>query len=158
MTYFADNDFYYYNSGSHDADNWNCPLLAIGWLDQPNEYITDISIANGFLAKLTYLRKAFAEAFSSESFRGLHECTLCQCDEGERTLIDSHINLFVPGKNCVFVAPGRIDHYIEKHGYCPPKVFYNAVMQCPDPRGSKYDRLLKLANGDIEPPFQRNSW
>ncbi len=82
--------------------------------------------------RLAFLRFAFASAYASLLFRGWHQCSLCLAkgvDNRRATLADSHINLLVPTSDCVFIAPGRIDHYIEKHAYLLPERFSLALMQ-----------------------------
>jgi len=38
MTYIADMSLCSYHSGALDANNWNCPLYAIGWLEGNNVF------------------------------------------------------------------------------------------------------------------------
>jgi hypothetical protein len=58
----------------------------------------------------------------------------------------------VPGNQVVFVAPGRVDHYISKHRYLPPAEFIAAVWACPNPCSPEYRKVLRAANADVEPP------
>ena len=55
------------------------------------------------------------------SFLGLMACSLCAA-EGKRPTLSawSQENLFVPGSNVVYTAPGGIVHYVESHAYLPP--------------------------------------
>src|SRR5262249_21190553 len=114
MTYFADFSLCTYHDGPFQADSWQCPLLSVGWLDHPNAFPTGGWLAQDVRDRLAFLRFAFAEAYSAFEFRGLHTCSFCVA-EGMKVshawLRDSHVNLFVPGTDCVFVAPGRVDHY-----------------------------------------------
>jgi len=159
MSYFSDLDLCRYHRGALDTESWHCSLVAIGWLERDSEYSRGVGTTGEFIEQLEFLRQGFESEFSAHSFRGFHECTLCEVNaEKSNLLINSHVNLLIPSKNCVYVAPGRVDHYIEDHGYLPPLEFVNAVMACPDPREPEYDQNLKKANGGHEPPFQRKTW
>jgi hypothetical protein len=48
------------------------------------------------------------------------------------------VNLFVPGRACVYVAPSLIAHYIQAHRYSPPKEFVEAVLRCPETHSEEY--------------------
>jgi hypothetical protein len=50
--------------------------------------------------------------------------------------------LFVPFGKTIFVSPNNIAHYIDAHGYCPPKEFQRAVMECPEMRSIAYMKAL----------------
>ena len=66
-------------------------------------------------------------------FMGCHKCEFCfgiEDDVGRFTLqrygLVIHFgasNLFVPGKDCIYVAPSMIAHYVEAHAYEPPAEF-----------------------------------
>jgi len=156
MTHFADFSPCTYHSGPFHADSWECPLLAIGWLEHPNDFATGGRLTQDVRDRLAFFRFAFAEAYSPFSFRGLHDCSLCVAeglDVRHAWLRDSHVNILVPGTDCVFIAPGRVDHYVEKHSYSLPDVFVHALMQCPDPRDSDYEAALLRVNGGRNLPF-----
>ena len=55
-------------------------------------------------------------------------------------------NLYLPGKDCIYVAPSMIAHYIDEHHYDPPAQFWQAVMDCPEMGTPAYKQAL-LANG-----------
>jgi len=55
-------------------------------------------------------------------------------------------NLYIPGKNCIYVAPSLIAHYIAVHSYEPPEEFWNAVAGCPEMNCENYRKAL-LSNG-----------
>ncbi len=106
--------------------------------------------------RLVELRHQFAEAFPEFSFRGLHECSLCGGDEN--ILRGSHVNLFIPGDDVMYLATGRVDHYIEVHGYAPPPKFMDAVLNCPDPRSARYAAVLLGLNRGERPPLFPERW
>jgi|SRR6516164_5096908 hypothetical protein len=157
MAYFADFSACSYHRGPFDAGSWRCPLLAIGWLEYPNEFPKGGRLAEDVRDRLAFLRFAFSQAHSSHVFRGWHDCSWCRADGVKATLHDSHINILVPDVNRVFIAPGRIDHYVERHGYLLPKEFLGALMQCPDPRDSNYETMLASANGGVGSPLADES-
>ena len=156
MAYFADLSPCVYHGGALDAGSWRCQLLAIGWLEYPNEFPKGGQFTDNIRDRLAFLRFAFAQAYPSQSFRGFHDCSWCR-GEGilglGATLRDSHINLLIPDADCVYAAPGRIDHYVERHGYLLPNEFLRALMRCPDPRSDDYEPMLSRANRGVRSPL-----
>lgn len=156
MTHFKDLEFAHYHGhshgGPHCADEWKCSLLAVGWLEK-NESLPTGSCSSLVIAKLTELRHQFEVAFPRYSFRGLHECSMC---DGEAKLLhESHVNLFIPGKDVIYMTPSRVDHYIDMHSYGPPQDFIDAVLLCPDPRSNQYKTILTRLNRGQQPPLWR---
>ena len=156
MTYFPELALIKYWSPLHHGD-WDCPAYSVGWLESGEAYPMGTVSVQGFWDKLRYLSSSMLESIASHgSFRGLHSCSLCENDgkfAGEARLDGSHANIFVPGADCVYIAPGRVDHYIEVHNYLPPEEFVTAVMDCPDPTSPDYRAALIKANLGHETPF-----
>jgi hypothetical protein len=150
MTYFKDLDPVCYHDGPCCADDWQCPLLAIGWLERGHDFPTGMCPPE-VTEKLAELRRQFGAAFPAHSFRGLHACSIC--DGGAEYLRESHINLFIPGREVVYLATGRIDHYIDVHSYAPPIAFIDAALACPDPRSAEYKTALLRLNREQQPPL-----
>lgn len=150
MTYFKDLDLVRYHDGSCCADDWHCPLLAIGWLEKDHDYPSGIC-SSQVVERLAELRPMFAAAFPAHSFRGWHICSMCS--EKTELLHDSHINLFIPGHEVIYLATGRVDHYINTHSYVPPMEFVDALMMCPDPRSAEYQSALLRLNRGQQPPL-----
>lgn len=155
MAYFKDLQLIRYHEGCHDAVNWKSPLLAIGWLERPHEFPQG-NCPNEVLLKISELRQQFRDAFPADSFRGLHDCSICEAPEDH--LLESHINLFIPGDNVIFDVPGRIDHFIESHQYLPPIEFIEALLNCPDPNTEAYALALYISNGNCRPPLFPEKW
>lgn len=155
MTYFEDLTSCSYNNGPHDARSWDCPLLAVGWLEASHPFAKG-TVSGRVVDKLVGLGHPMTSNF--KTFRGLHQCSVCT-EEGEddNELLGSHFNLFVPGNGEVFFAPGRIDHYILRHSYRPPGKFVDALMQCPYPGSLAFFQRLDEANGGIEAPLMPTS-
>ena len=154
MTYYKDFTVCTY----FDASEWLCRLIAVGWLEQGKPYpkgSTDSRVAD----RIHLLRDEFQEAFPSRSFRGLHDCYLCSAiHAGRATLDHSHINLFIPHRGFVFVAPACVDHYIEAHQYLPPESFVDALMTCPSPLDAEYRDAIRASNRGFDAPlFNENS-
>jgi len=153
MAHFTDLSPCQYHSGPFDYLNWSCPLVAVGWLEHPNAFNSG-EVPTHFASKLRALAEQAGEAFPEIQFRGLHDCSLCAFKvDGTSSLSGSHINLFIPGHHQVFVAPGRIDHYIEVHSYQPPFEFIDSVLSCPMPGSSEYRRRMTSANDGSESPL-----
>ena len=123
------------------------PLLAVGWLNREHDFCRG-SVDRAFAAKLFELLR---DPWQPCVFCGCHECEFCRFSEGPNSFQLRRqndfvrvgcLNLFVPGEGCVFVAPSLIIHYIDSHGYCPPAVFQQAVLACPETRSMRYLRSL----------------
>jgi hypothetical protein len=143
-----------YSGGPFDAANWAVPLLAVGWLEHPYSP-PDREVSRRFTAKLAALIKQSRAAFRAHFFLGVHECSLCSAEGRESPPCPwSQENVFVPGRNCVFVAPGGIVHYVEVHGYAPPEDFITAVLDCPACDSRAYQAALARANLGAPPPLE----
>lgn len=86
---------------------------------------------------------------------GVHQCEFCRFSGGPGAFGFSEQsesvqmgvnNVFVPGNDCLFVAPSLIIHYIDAHRYCPPLAFQEAVTASPEMRSVAYLKAI-LANG-----------
>ena len=112
-------------------------LIAVGWLAR------DRAFSRGQVAAevVNKLERLANDAPSIFVYRGHHVCELCgpevdsrlTDDDGNRVPSSSHLNIFVPAEDRVFVAPQSLPHYITRHGYCPPAAFCDAVLNCPEP-------------------------
>jgi hypothetical protein len=78
-------------------------------------------------------------AYQPVLFMGIHECTLCPKDSRKV----GYRNLLIPTRHLLYVAPELIIHYIEDHGYQPPKEFIGAVLKCPEQESADYMELLR---------------
>jgi len=130
--------------------------MAVGWLEQGRPFPKGMA-EDRVAERIRLLREEFYEAFPSWSPRGLHACSICLAlRDGSAILDRSHINLFVPHRGFVFVAPGRVDHYIEAHQYLPPESFIDAVLACPSPLGAEYRDAIRASNRGVDAPlFQK---
>ncbi|MGV3661982.1 MAG: hypothetical protein ACO1TE_17490 [Prosthecobacter sp.] len=145
--HFADLALCRYSSGPYDADQWQSPLQAIGWLEQPHTFTTGAAPA-GLVARLETFMDASRRFYSSFVFRGLYQCTLCTAETARGShFAQSHVNIWVPGEGVIYIAPGTINHYVGDHRYLPPEAFIRAVMQCPDYASAAYCAALRAANG-----------
>jgi hypothetical protein len=150
MTYFQDMTVCTYFDRS-DYSHWACRLMAIGWLESCNEFSRGPADSR-LLERLSALRIEFGKAFPGITLRGLHRCSLCATKE---TLLESHINLFIPTIGFVYAAPGRIDHYIAAHGYALPEDFARAAAECPSPTSTEYREAMSAANRHYDAPIFR---
>jgi len=137
-----------------DAANWAAPLLAVGWLEHAHA-TSNGEVPRRFKAKLAALVKQTNAAFCLHRFAGIHECSLCLA-EGRKSppCPWSQENIFVPGRQCIYVSPGGIVHYVEVHGYVPPEEFIQAVLDCPPCDSRRYLAALTRANLGAPPPIQ----
>jgi hypothetical protein len=111
VAYYQDRAPCDYHVGAHSHSEWNCPLEAIGWLEHPNPVPIGVAPA-GLSDNVRRLAVDFRNAFPAILLRRLHECSLCRANgEAVVCLEGSHVNLFIPTKRAVLVAPARIDHY-----------------------------------------------
>jgi DNA gyrase B len=94
---------------------WKRPI-AVGWLAKGHAF------AQGPRDRELAQRLNWQLAEASEHERA-HPCDLCEAEVAR----SGKGVLFVPGVDCVFVAPELIGHYVAKHGYAPPRVFIDAM-------------------------------
>ena len=101
------------------GNEYAATLRAVGWLGREQTF------RKGTIAPDVYrrLRQLFNNPFQPFVAAGGHSCDLCQF-ESEAT---GSANLFVPADDLLLVCPELILHYINAHGYEPPKVFCDAV-------------------------------
>lgn len=115
------------------------PLLAVGWLESGYPYATGdpgpevCSRLNDFLWRL---------AWQPGLTCGGHLCRLGSCRYGS---FYSHRNIFIPGRDAVYVAPEGIVHYICCHNYLPPPEFCTAVLASPDEGSPEYFAALRAS-------------
>lgn len=131
MTYYKDLDRCGYFGERVPPD-----VLAVGWIARGCAFAKG-DPGQRFFAKLKHLI-AVGWTNPLTMYCGHHECELCRYDPST-----SWYNLFVPGHGVSYAAPEGIVHYIAAHGYCPPQVFRDAVMDCPDPRTPAYFDALR---------------
>lgn len=126
------------------------PFLAIGFLARGQDYERgDVSME--FFAKLCELASnAWSPPVASA---GVHLCELCRFTGGGSAIFQnypvtsvSNAEIYVPGNGIIYIAPISVPHYVDAHEYCPPKVFQEAVLNCPSMRSIPYFKSL-LANG-----------
>lgn len=149
--YFEDLTLCRYHGGALHADNWQAPLLAVGWLEQPHQYPQGVAPSN--LAPRLRAFIAAARDVFSDHFRGLHSCTLCPPGVPAADLELSYINLLIPGRRVVFAAPAGILHYITDHSYLPPSEFIEAVNACPTYGTDEHLAALRDANASHPAPL-----
>ncbi|MFZ1083476.1 MAG: hypothetical protein WAN35_00775 [Terracidiphilus sp.] len=143
-----------YHSGPFTASNWLVPLLAVGWLEHPQPYTTGL-VPDGFDDRLELMVNQFRKVYATYNFRGCMECSICKAN-GIHLVgpIWSQENLFIPGDDAVYVAPGGIVHYIQEHHYLPPEKFIQAVLRCPEVGTVQFGEALQKANCGCEPPLE----
>ena len=134
-----------YHTGPFDAHNWVVPLRAVGWLEHPFEFPTGTT-PSALVPRLAKLVEQMHKTFSHYNFRGCKTCSLCEASGlASPGPIWSQENLFIPGADEVYVAPGGIVHYVEAHLYLPPAPFVHGVLQCPDCDSPDYLAALRNA-------------
>lgn len=149
MTYYADFTVCdYFPSGE-----WLCRLIAVGWIEHGRPFETG-EVRSDLSSRIRKLREELRHLLPEEAFRGLHDCSICRASRAEPSQLEgSDVNLFIPHRGFIFVAPGRVDHYIDHHGYLPPESFIDSVVACPSPSSDAYRDLLSAANRGVEAPF-----
>ena len=141
MTHFADlTPCTYFPFDSDDK------FIAIGWLESDHDYARG-PVAEEFVTQLTAL---LVDPWQPCVTMGWHDCSFCRFSRGPRqftinnTTIDMGIsNLFVPAPDTIYVAPSLILHYIDAHGYSPPRQFQDAVLACAEMRSMKYLKAIR---------------
>lgn len=113
-------------------------LRAVGWLEQGKPFPVG-AVDRRVYGRLIEMRQnPWQPAFAA----GLQSCSLGQYEP------EAHggKNLFIPGNGFQYVCPELITHYMNAHGYAPPREFCDAVLACPTMRSAAYHKAL-LANG-----------
>ena len=152
MTYFEDLSPCTYFGPFHAGAE---KLKAVGWLASGHpfkERQNDLSESH-FRKLLQLLRHPWEPG----KFAGSYECEFCVKDVFGRSYVKRYglviyfgsSNLFVPGDDCIYVAPSMIAHYVEAHAYEPPAEFWEAVLSCPEMRSESYKKAL-MRNGPTD--------
>lgn len=128
----------------------NPQVQSVGWLGKNLPFPTGDVDRDFFWRLFELLQDPWQPALSM----GFHDCGLCQFTGGPKSIRfkDSQITvgnskLYVPSGDYLFVAPSLIVHYIDSHGYCPPDVFQEAVLECPKMRSMDYLRAIRRHDG-----------
>jgi hypothetical protein len=122
-------------------------LVSVGWLD--GKY----TIPNGESDEL-FMRKlidVLVNPWALMHLLGFAECPFCTLDSHgithkDKKIVVGALNLFVPDEGLLYVMPSLAAHYILTHGYRPPAVFCEAVLQCPPMSSRAYFEAI-VANG-----------
>ena len=123
-------------------------IRAIGWLEKEHQFsVAETSAA--FRRRLAELAANWSRSSSACGWpvcAGLHLCSLC----GE---VRGTGEFAVPGDEVLYVAPTLVAHYVETHGYCPPREFIEAVLRCPSFSSAEYAEAVGYfaANKTMEP-------
>ncbi len=113
-------------------------VRAIGWLHPDHPY-TKGEVSAAFLSRLKEFAARCghsAEALYFGVAMGFHTCEFCGQAHGVG-------NFGVPSDDLLFIAPEMIAHYVEKHSYCPPSEFVDAVLHSPLPDTEEYQLLTE---------------
>jgi len=131
--YFADLSPY-----EHHLRGANWPnVLNIGWLNAEEPYETVLTVETGFIPKLLEVI-AGSPSFDARVGlrRGVRPCGLCGLSpvivrNGGSDVYLGRCQIWVPfAEHPVryFAAPDLVFHYVERHGYSPPRTFIESVM------------------------------
>lgn len=121
--------------------------LAVGWL-QRNRSFSQGGVPEGFLERLL----AFCfEQNTVCATAGARRCPLCgesvePITGDEKTAQFGQAEIRVLGEVDIFAAPTLIYHYVTEHGYRPPDIFIDAVMNGPQPGSPEHRALVKTLN------------
>ncbi len=107
----------------------------VGWLERSKPYNTG-DVDGDFLPRLSNIILG-NDVIDTQvnKMRSVHPCSLSSCylqeiKEGERKACLGAAEIWIPSieNDDFFASPSMVYHYIEKHGYLPPKEFISAVM------------------------------
>lgn len=106
----------------------------VGWLDASHPYPTG-EVSESLVCKLREIvcaRHSIADAHVN-LVRGIHPCNLCGEERVEISCANAKVllgmsEIWLPESERYFASPSLVLHYIERHGYVPPKEFSAAVM------------------------------
>jgi hypothetical protein len=153
VVYIPDLELCRYHQGPLDSAEWAVPLRAIGWLEHPETFSTGAAPGE-LIQRLKAMVDKTHIVYRQHNFRGVKHCSICESARLPAPgPIWSQENIFVPGLNAVYAAPGGIVHYVEAHSYLPPPEFVDAVLRCSDCDTIEYREALRRANQGIDPPL-----
>lgn len=124
---------YYPDLGTETMITSGPSVRAIGWLEKEHQFSVGDTSAEfrKCLAELARDWVHSSRALEWPVCAGPHLCSLCGKvrDTG---------GFAVPGEKVLYVVPKLISHYVEAHGYCPPREFIDAVLRCPPFSSAEY--------------------
>ncbi len=118
--------------------------LAVGWLRRGKQFATGPVPATFPARLLAFCRPANRVALFPRPFPcGLenHPVPPVETDGGTLTLGLGEIRVI--GEEDIYAAPDLIYHYVVDHGYRPPDLFIEAVLQGPQPGSAEHRALLR---------------
>lgn len=123
-------------------------LRAVGWLEHGKPFMSG-SLDRRVHDKLQELREGRQHArwiwLLRFMFMGRHHCEFCpRLDAAWCSM-----NLVIPGRGFLFVAPDLILHYMEAHAYQPPTEFCQAVLDCPPIPSAAYHDAVAANGGGL---------
>ncbi len=131
-------------------------LVAVGWLEPEHAYERG-AVDERFFHRLMEL---LVEPWQPFAAAGFHRCGFCRFSGGlapvtcypmrsadRLTVTVGAANVFVPGRDVLYMAPSLIVHYIDAHEYKPPGEFIDAVMACPEMRSAGYLKAIHAVGG-----------
>lgn len=132
--------------------------IAVAWLEDQHEFNTGTVPAEVTERLKDYAKQSWQPGY----FLGFHECSLPATKTARtRTIyeLDGHrevpvpdsdpcghtgtLNIFIPYQGLIYCAPEMIYHYITEHGYAPPAIFCEAVLNAPTPNSAAYFAELR---------------
>src|SRR5689334_4498125 len=126
MTYFPD-------LGSQSMLMSASFVRAVGWLSRHHPY-SQGHVSDAPKARLNdYCRRwgLSCEALWWPVCAGVHRCEFCL-----QFMAAGHFG--VPAQDVLYVCPEMIGHYVEAHGYLPPREFLDALLVAPVPGTEEY--------------------
>ncbi len=104
-------------------------VRAVGWLSGKQPYPTG-GVPPVFVETL---RSHLNPPWQPFTINGLHTCDIGGglWHRWRREPVREWRNLFVPTRECVYIAPAMVLHYVIDHSYRPPHEFIEAIQQCP---------------------------
>lgn len=122
-------------------------LVAVGWLQKGKPYPKAKRVDQELANRL--INGAFREP-RLRTQRREHRCDLCRRNAIARF---GRGELFVVTSDRVFVAPELLVHYVQAHGYQPPKAFVAAVKDAPDQLNRREALVRHGVIDTIEPTY-----
>lgn len=128
------------------------PGTAMGWLEGAYPFESGVTPSE-VLEKIAELLSElpWAPGYSC----GSHICDVGACQElvgkpqyevwkGRRVQFGC-TNLFIPGRDTIYIAPSTIIHYISAHAYRPSDAFCDALIKCPSMSSPAYFEAFRPA-------------
>lgn len=104
-------------------------MLNIGFIEGGDKFSSNCPYLLKDLSNKLRFLLTDSNKFRGNVIRGQAACNVCSEVISENSLNLGISELWIPSDKVIYVSPDLIVHYIEKHGYVPPKEYADSVFE-----------------------------